>query len=123
MIRRPPRSTRTDTLFPSTTLFRSKFRRGRSGGRLVATAHIGRRHAEPAGKGAGEAGIALIAAAIADARNRQVAQRPPGARVRQSPHAHRLVYAPFIHLTQTLSTPALAAHPPPPAPPPPQQHP
>src|SRR3546814_4944765 len=29
MIRRPPRSTRTDTLFPYTTLFRS----GRSGGR------------------------------------------------------------------------------------------
>src|SRR3546814_1396925 len=27
MIRRPPRSTRTDTLFPSTTLFRSKRRR------------------------------------------------------------------------------------------------
>src|SRR3546814_5717472 len=26
MIRRPPRSTRTDTLFPYTTLFRSKFR-------------------------------------------------------------------------------------------------
>src|SRR3546814_12836540 len=28
MIRRPPRSTRTDILFPYTTLFRSKFRRG-----------------------------------------------------------------------------------------------
>src|SRR3546814_7667424 len=27
MIRRPPRSTRTDTLFPYTTLFRSLFRR------------------------------------------------------------------------------------------------
>src|SRR3546814_10345189 len=27
MIRRPPRSTRTDTLFPYTTLFRSPFRR------------------------------------------------------------------------------------------------
>src|SRR3546814_18255232 len=27
MIRRPPRSTRTDTLFPYTTLFRSKLRR------------------------------------------------------------------------------------------------
>src|SRR3546814_13865184 len=27
MIRRPPRSTRTDTLFPSTTLFRSQFER------------------------------------------------------------------------------------------------
>src|SRR3546814_2334572 len=29
MIRRPPRSTRTDTLFPYTTLFRSGARRGR----------------------------------------------------------------------------------------------
>src|SRR3546814_4222961 len=29
MIRRPPRSTRTDTLFPYTTLFRSDRRRGR----------------------------------------------------------------------------------------------
>src|SRR3546814_15524757 len=28
MIRRPPRSTRTDTLFPYTTLFRSGFRPG-----------------------------------------------------------------------------------------------
>src|SRR3546814_17956493 len=28
MIRRPPRSTRTDTLFPYTTLFRSPFERG-----------------------------------------------------------------------------------------------
>src|SRR3546814_9852469 len=28
MIRRPPRSTRTDTLFPYTTLFRSHFRQG-----------------------------------------------------------------------------------------------
>src|SRR3546814_14118152 len=31
MIRRPPRSTRTDTLFPYTTLFRSYGRDGRSG--------------------------------------------------------------------------------------------
>src|SRR3546814_5585053 len=30
MIRRPPRSTRTDTLFPYTTLFRSARRRARS---------------------------------------------------------------------------------------------
>src|SRR3546814_7951 len=29
MIRRPPRSTRTDTLFPYTTLFRSKVAEGR----------------------------------------------------------------------------------------------
>src|SRR3546814_15244973 len=32
MIRRPPRSTRTDTLFPYTTLFRS----GRAGGKLLS---------------------------------------------------------------------------------------
>src|SRR3546814_8600266 len=31
MIRRPPRSTRTDTLFPYTTLFRSVCRGGREG--------------------------------------------------------------------------------------------
>src|SRR3546814_1836421 len=30
MIRRPPRSTRTDTLFPYTTLFRSQLRRRQS---------------------------------------------------------------------------------------------
>src|SRR3546814_1019332 len=41
MIRRPPRSTRTDTLFPYTTLFRSLIdRRGRHGGNLAAA--IGR---------------------------------------------------------------------------------
>src|SRR3546814_20139348 len=34
MIRRPPRSTRTDTLFPYTTLFRSRVVAGKSGMRL-----------------------------------------------------------------------------------------
>src|SRR3546814_1521729 len=40
MIRRPPRSTRTDTLFPYTTLFRSSLAeigRRRQGGRPAAT--------------------------------------------------------------------------------------
>src|SRR3546814_18493799 len=37
MIRRPPRSTRTDTLFPYTTLFRSAM----SGGTEVAAGRIG----------------------------------------------------------------------------------
>src|SRR3546814_7374923 len=38
MIRRPPRSTRTDTLFPYTTLFRSIFREGHGArGRDVVT--------------------------------------------------------------------------------------
>src|SRR3546814_9327494 len=35
MIRRPPRSTRTDTLFPSTTLFRSEQRHREQGCRLA----------------------------------------------------------------------------------------
>src|SRR3546814_13106361 len=35
MIRRPPRSTRTDTLFPYTTLFRSESPDGKAKGRLV----------------------------------------------------------------------------------------
>src|SRR3546814_8896682 len=35
MIRRPPRSTRTDTLFPYTTLFRSKIRKRMPGAMLA----------------------------------------------------------------------------------------
>src|SRR3546814_5747107 len=38
MIRRPPRSTRTDTLFPYTTLFRSRASAARSVAALVAPA-------------------------------------------------------------------------------------
>src|SRR3546814_230506 len=53
MIRRPPRSTRTDTLFPYTTLFRSLVERGEHGGRVLrqhqalgdALADAGHRHA------------------------------------------------------------------------------
>src|SRR3546814_7458203 len=46
MIRRPPRSTRTDTLFPYTTLFRSQqhrivTRRQRRGGKLGLVADLG----------------------------------------------------------------------------------
>src|SRR3546814_4653888 len=37
MIRRPPRSTRTDTLFPYTTLFRSAGARARRGVRVAAS--------------------------------------------------------------------------------------
>src|SRR3546814_5883096 len=39
MIRRPPRSTRTDTLFPYTTLFRSRRQR-----ESPVTRRVGRRH-------------------------------------------------------------------------------
>src|SRR3546814_13088738 len=39
MIRRPPRSTRTDTLFPYTTRFRSRQRRRRANARLRTQPH------------------------------------------------------------------------------------
>src|SRR3546814_21019725 len=44
MIRRPPRSTRTDTLFPYTTLFRSKQIRGSLAGDGLADNHRARRY-------------------------------------------------------------------------------
>src|SRR3546814_4066235 len=44
MIRRPPRSTRTDTLFPYTTLFRSPFDRALA----LATLHRAKGHFMPA---------------------------------------------------------------------------
>src|SRR3546814_968852 len=46
MIRRPPRSTRTDTLFPYTTLFRSA-RQGHREPRRPRTAHRARRSRDP----------------------------------------------------------------------------
>src|SRR3546814_19732980 len=72
MIRRPPRSTRTDTLFPYTTLFRSRRRgegrvrggggrgdraRGARSARLRDLQH--RRRCRPGDRGAGQAGARL----------------------------------------------------------------
>src|SRR3546814_8695916 len=55
MIRRPPRSTRTDTLFPYTTLFRSERPSATSGRRVPTTASSGPilpSRARPSGAGA-----------------------------------------------------------------------
>src|SRR3546814_6960155 len=54
MIRRPPRSTRTDTLFPYTTLFRSPHRQPRQ--RLILLAATGPDHVAPFLEGWGEDG-------------------------------------------------------------------
>src|SRR3546814_18866882 len=49
MIRRPPRSTRTDTLFPYTTLFRSEFGHPHGlRGRITTCGHILPTNLEPA---------------------------------------------------------------------------
>src|SRR3546814_18139340 len=52
MIRRPPRSTRTDTLFPSTTLFRS----------VLHTHFTDRRHVLEIGSGTGQHAVHFGAA-------------------------------------------------------------
>src|SRR3546814_15826442 len=51
MIRRPPRSTRTDTLFPYTTLFRSYRRQHESTASVVLRWHARLRHADLSGPG------------------------------------------------------------------------
>src|SRR3546814_5441138 len=53
MIRRPPRSTRTDTLFPYTTLFRSRRRDARTVPHASARPDARRGLRRPAGPGGG----------------------------------------------------------------------
>src|SRR3546814_14207522 len=54
MIRRPPRSTRTDTLFPYTTFFRCGAVAGMEGGRTAGRAELLRHRApDPRGQPAG----------------------------------------------------------------------
>src|SRR3546814_2938381 len=66
MIRRPPRSTRTDTLFPYTTLFRSRFHAG-------AHADVGAGAARHCLSSAGSAGDLLVPAG----RRPHLAGAPP----------------------------------------------
>src|SRR3546814_20020304 len=51
MIRRPPRSTRTDTLFPYTTLFRSFHQPRRHGDIADAVGRFPQLHVDPVGDG------------------------------------------------------------------------
>src|SRR3546814_5263531 len=55
MIRRPPRSTRTDTLFPYTTLFRSRRPPAGTAGGEAAHERLGRPSLDPLPRGAHEA--------------------------------------------------------------------
>src|SRR3546814_5183095 len=71
MIRRPPRSTRTDTLFPYTTLFRSA-------GDLVEPVHLG-----DVDRVAGDRFLKTYSF---------VGQQWPGARIAGGPAGHRNLY-------------------------------
>src|SRR3546814_815290 len=70
MIRRPPRSTRTDTLFPYTTLFRSAFRDPQANPVIILAANLLRGDETKSGDRRGAIGagrdIALDIAALAD---------------------------------------------------------
>src|SRR3546814_1812684 len=94
MIRRPPRSTRTDTLFPYTTLFRSQARQPRDDGvlrprprlplRAVAGGHaVGWRQA------AGAAALLRAPGAAPDQRAERADRRGHALRDRHAPQALR----------------------------------
>src|SRR3546814_3974846 len=88
MIRRPPRSTRTDTLFPYTTLFRSQ-RELVAGALLRGEGHdrlLGAVAGEPAGRvtGVGEGHQALAAQEVRDLA------RGTGHRTRSEEHTSEL---------------------------------
>src|SRR3546814_7068426 len=105
MIRRPPRSTRTDTLFPYTTLFRSGRARPESG-------HADVDHPLRPIPGAAACG-ARHHAALASALRYRPAGRTPGPGPRSEEHTSelqslmRISYAVFClkkkkHITQEL---------------------
>src|SRR3546814_5353480 len=60
MIRRPPRSTRTDTLFPYTTLFRSRRKEEGRGFRTKAQRHKGTKGAVSGATAAQRRGVSIL---------------------------------------------------------------
>src|SRR3546814_6696078 len=82
MIRRPPRSTRTDTLFPYTTLFRSEGRRGSAGSGARAR-HRG--VAAHGGAGGGAAAPGALGGGAGDGAVRDAAGPSAADRLRRDP--------------------------------------
>src|SRR3546814_1829667 len=78
MVRRPPRSTRTYTPFPYTTLFRSS--RPPSGRFAGMAAALRRGKAEVIGKGAAEGGLGRIADGLCDLLDRHLSVEEEAAR-------------------------------------------
>src|SRR3546814_14110458 len=68
MIRRPPRSTRTDTLFPYTTLFRSLWPSDLADGAVASARHRDALHAGTDRHAAGAAGSVSVVAPGSDPR-------------------------------------------------------
>src|SRR3546814_10736602 len=91
MIRRPPRSTRTDTLFPYTTLFRSTAAGGpRPRPRLRAKASVARRTLVQSGREASRAGANLADEPAATASGHHRLRDPRSDRSRSEEHTSEL---------------------------------
>src|SRR3546814_19083988 len=99
MIRRPPRSTRTDTLFPYTTLFRSRDRRRRR--RHAAVVDAARDRRRPRGSG----GIGVDAVLVQRARRDQQ-RRARAAPVRRLRPVERIRHPALTSPRQDLGPPA-----------------
>src|SRR3546814_10107858 len=80
MIRRPPRSTRTDTLFPYTTLFRSQHLRQRA----AVQPHVGQRLL------LGQLAVAVAIIALHDGRDAQGVDDHGGESGRSEEHTSEL---------------------------------
>src|SRR3546814_16008597 len=125
MIRRPPRSTRTDTPFPYTTLFRSLPRSSRSKGRpsvrnkaLADASRPRRRRAAcvrqepPTRSHAALLNIAFLSSAASRAIGRPASPHPPHWRVDSLPFnkvlygrpASMAAVTPCLHLTRGANT-------------------
>src|SRR3546814_17528540 len=125
MIRRPPRSTRTDTLFPYTTLFRSAQDRGR---RLLCPFHPGQAVRRLSGRPCGrEYGPSVCSYALHpnNAFAPLLPRAPPPPKFEPAilpPHSFGPRAAPPLAPPPPAATPPTARAsppPPPPAPPPP----
>src|SRR3546814_1509529 len=116
MTRRPPRSTRTDTLFPYTTLFRAPRRRGDRGEPAHRPARPGHRHRSPVREGA-----PLMLTVTDEVRDALASGQPVVALERSEEHTSelqslmRISYAVFClkhkkHYTTTSNTNTSKTH-------------
>src|SRR3546814_13791486 len=87
MIRRPPRSTRTDTLFPYTTLFRSA--RGIRGTVVTTVPALALLEANDAARGCGGSGTCDCGGCRADPPDQGEGALRRGGRMDTDPHASR----------------------------------
>src|SRR3546814_19850368 len=104
MIRRPPRSTRTDTLFPYTTLFRSATEANVAGDarRGRARSHRGLLHRRAAIIGA-EVDGDIVGGVLGDRRADRAAVLDPGELARQVHERARPPIRPAVHCVTRAS--------------------